>query len=201
MPAEIPDKYLPLLKLLSGGDGSNESNQDEKIKKAISYLNDKLVDTQQTFLTAIKLLRGNQERQELEIKELSTRLENPAYNDSYTSKTRMRDNQTVEGERLSLANIKGRGLINQILCISETNNYSISIFIDENILFNKPYSYFETKSDYLENISAFLDSGRYYLSLRSIRFQKGFRIDINSDGTTVFEQTLVKFIISDGIDV
>ncbi len=118
----------------------------------------------------------------------------------FTSKVKIRDNQTVNGD-LDIVNQKGFGVIDQILIKCNLSTYGLWILVDGNIIFDKNYTYFAGNSDYLQNVSAFLDGGYYYVSIRNLSFQEKFHIKVNSTAEVIFDEILVKYTIRDEIPV
>jgi len=117
--------------------------------------------------------------------------------DLYTSKSKTKDGYTLENKEKLVEVLEGKGSIDQILVEAATNNFSVWIKVDGTVYLDKHYSYFSDLSDYLDNISAFQDNSKYYLSIRHTMFKKGFRIDIISDDSTVFNHILVKYRVRD----
>jgi len=163
---------------------------------------------------AIQGLRGNyqqfKKRSENISNEIQTQLNNalmqlketkeqfreiPVNTENYTIKTNVIDSKTLNSERFEFMDTVGEGMINQILIQSDTTAYSIRILIDDELFYDRAYSYFNTNSEYLENTSAFLDAGIYHLSLRNLSFQKKFQIIITSTSSVVYSQIYIKYEI------
>ncbi len=210
------DKVLTLLNILSQKDKNGKVEKIQGDTKEINLLNEKIDNLNDVFTRGLRLMRDRMN--EIENKpivyspkltkgevELINQLVEKKMSeitidtkDVYTSKVRMRDNETVT-DRTTLASAGGMGLINQILCEAQTNDFHIFVMVDDNVMFDKDYSYFFEHSKYLENISGFLDNGVYYLSIRTLNFKKNFRIYVYSDTSVVFNHLLVKYIIKDEI--
>lgn len=126
------------------------------------------------------------------------RINIPVYIDKnvyyYTTKLTTEVGHTIT-DRETLVNLDGKGMIKQILCKGKTDNYGIFIMLDDNLTYDRSYSYFEGLSTHLTNISALLDGGEYILSMRNLEFQKNLRIDITSDDSTVFNNISIEYNI------
>lgn len=158
--------------------------QRNKYQKSLDKLEDKII-------ISSKDLRRLIDRKIEEVRIIQTE-------DIYTTKTRIQQDKTVSGTFKFIGNISGVGVINQILIQSPSTDYTIFIKIDENLLWEQPYSYFQTHSEYLENASAFLDGGSYYLSIRTLFFLKRFEISITATpDDIIFDQILCKYQIRD----
>ncbi len=116
--------------------------------------------------------------------------------DVYTSKTESKPNEIVNGY-FRLKEARGFGRIDQILFISPSNDYSIYLLIDNRVYFSgtKPFSYFQSYTDYLDGVSCGVDSGEYYLNIKNIFFQDNFLISINANSSITFNEMLIKYTI------
>lgn len=210
----LPDKYLELVKLVNG---EKVKTREERLKEALEYLENKIDAVEAQYFKSIKLLRQYQKEQAERIKQAEKRAFNKAQrgflkrlidgrvekiifrgDKNYTTKTRYKDGYTLT-DRLTLVSSQGKGIVSQILCKAQTNNFGIFILLDDNLVFEKDYSYFEDLSDYLENISAFDDGGKYFLSIRKLQFKRNVRVDVTTTSSTVFDNILVKYVIRDDI--
>lgn len=209
-------------KLSSEKKGTSTESTKDKLDKIYNYLNKKINNVSDNFLEAIKLVRTNQKAQEVGFKNAISEINFQEFSSeqkkfinllinkkideyvnkwAFTSKARIRENQTVSSRKLNVLKTRGTGVIDQILCVSDNTDFTIMIFLDDNVLFEKNFSYFQDNQEVLENISAFLDGGKYFLSIRKLAFQEQARIGVYSGSTTIFEQIMVKYTIRDDIPV
>lgn len=180
---------------------------------------DKVVDFLEKFLifedsindwsiTIEERLIGIEERQDKYDKEIEKLLkviiDNKAETDSakvsntiFPTKTVTESNRTINSQ-LILKNTRGAGVINQLLLISESDNYTLHIMIDEYTVFREPYSYFLKISKHLKNdIEAIIIDKKYCLTIPNLQFKKRFKIQIIPTGSVCFNEIMLKYDIKD----
>jgi len=118
--------------------------------------------------------------------------------DIFTSKIFKRESKTINGDYV-LKDSKGTGMINQILLKSATNTYTIQIIADDNIIYNEPFSFLSTNSEHLDNVSAYLAAGVYYLTIQNLFFQESFRVRLITSASTVFSLLYIRYAIRNEI--
>ncbi|KKL47976.1 hypothetical protein LCGC14_2330180 [marine sediment metagenome] len=118
--------------------------------------------------------------------------------DVFTSKVYKRETKTVNG-RFRLKDSLGIGIINQILLKGDGNDYTIQVIIDDAIMYNDPYSFFFTNSEHIDNVSAYLAAGVYYLTLQNISFQKSLIVRIITTTSIIFNLMLIRYAIRNEI--
>jgi len=74
--------------------------------------------------------------------------------------------------------LRGRGVIHEILLISDKPDYRIRIVADERELINKTFSELQEISIYSNTIDAFEDSGKYIFQTTNIRFLRNFEFGV-----------------------
>lgn len=116
--------------------------------------------------------------------------------DVYTTKSDSRTNEIINGH-YRIKELRGFGIINQILLLAPSNDYNIYILIDGRILWNKPFSYFQNYTDYLDNLSCGLAVATYYINIKNITFQKHISIAIKTNTSITFDEILIKYTIRD----
>ena len=156
------------------------SNKDlkEKLKKASFYLDERIDELQKNFNN---LITENLEKRKRSV---------PYYKTEMITK----DSITVN-EREMLMDLEGKGLINQILCKTPSNDFGIFILLDNKIVFEKPYTYFQDLEKHLEDISAYKNDEQYYLDMRNFGFIKSARIYLTSKNQVIFNSILIKYIL------
>ncbi|KKL82918.1 hypothetical protein LCGC14_1979990 [marine sediment metagenome] len=118
--------------------------------------------------------------------------------DLLTTKVHLTEGKTVDG-KYTIKDSKGEGFINQILLKTSSNAYTVQVLIDKSITYDKPYSFFSTNSEHIDNVSAYLAAGIYYLSFQNLYFQKSFIIRIVSTTSITLTLALVRYGIRDEI--
>ncbi|KKN90798.1 hypothetical protein LCGC14_0223810 [marine sediment metagenome] len=116
--------------------------------------------------------------------------------DIYTTRTVIKTEETITAF-YEIARAGGKGLINQILYKTDSNDYTVQIFLDNYTLFDRDYSYFYDYSSILENISAYDLAGYYYLSIRTLNFLEKFIINVVPNSSITFNEIHVKYTIRD----
>lgn len=114
--------------------------------------------------------------------------------DIYSSRSLLKENETID-EILRFINITGTGTVYQILIESPSNDFEVYIMIDDSIIFDKPYSWFSDYTEELQNISAYLRDGKYYLSIRNLPFQEKLNVNIKVNTSIIFDQLLIRYIV------
>jgi len=114
--------------------------------------------------------------------------------DIYSSRALLKENETID-EILRFINITGTGTVYQILIESPSIDFEVYIMIDDSIIFDKSYSWFSTYSHELQNASAYLKDGKYYLSIRNLPFQERLNINIKVNTSITFDQILIRYIV------
>jgi len=118
--------------------------------------------------------------------------------DLLTTKIHLAEDKTVNG-KYTVKESRGEGFINQILLKSPSNAYTIQILNDKTILYDKPYSFFFADTLNIDNVSAYLSGGFYYLSIQNIFFQKGFIVRIVSTASITLTMALIRYAIRDEV--
>jgi len=118
--------------------------------------------------------------------------------DLLTTKVHLAEAKTVNG-KYTVKESRGEGFINQILLKSPSNAYTIQILNDKTILYDKPYSFFFADTLNIDNVSAYLSGGFYYLSIQNIFFQKGFIVRIVSTASITLTMALIRYAIRDEV--
>ena len=73
------------------------------------------------------------------------------------------------------------------------------MIVDANILHNnKPYSFYNALSRDTTSISAYTAGGKYYLTLRDIKYSNRFQIEIRTTTSIVFDNLLVQYDVREG---
>lgn len=116
--------------------------------------------------------------------------------DIYSSRTLLKENETID-EILRFINITGTGTVYQILIESPSTDFEVYIMIDNSIIFDKNYAWFNTYSHELQNASAYLKDGNYYLSIRNLPFQERLNVNIKVNTSISFGQILIRYIVRD----
>ncbi len=116
--------------------------------------------------------------------------------DLYTTRTVIKTEETI-ASFYEIVRTGGKGMINQILYKTDSNDYTVQIFLDNYALFDKDYSYFSDYSAILENMSAYDLDGYYYLSIRTLNFLEKFIINVIPNSSITFNEIFVKYTIRD----
>jgi len=100
---------------------------------------------------------------------------------------------TVSGDTDIIEIKNGNGVIDQILIQSPSSSFKIYIWIDDHIVFDENWTYFQTRSDYLLDYSAFLVGSTYYLNIQNLNFQKNIKVQIKltSSSSITFTEILI----------
>ncbi len=114
--------------------------------------------------------------------------------DIYSSRSLLKENETID-EILRFINITGTGTVYQILIESPSNDFEVYVMIDDSIIFDKNYTWFSDYSHELQNASAYLKGGKYYLSIRNLPFQERLNINIKVNTSITFDQILIRYIV------
>jgi len=212
-------QLLAMLSLLSKNNGNQKPEKKDPVVEQTNIMLKQMESLRGDFVKGVRLLRNRIDELENMNNNFQTVIDNQdiviknivdkkmkQYTietvDAYTAKSRLKEGTTITSDSSdSIGDAKGVGMVNQLLCIATTNNFHIYIKIDNEILWDKPYTYFYDNSEYLEDISGFIKAGKYYLSIRNISFQKNFVVTISSLGTTVFDQILLKYKVRGEIPV
>lgn len=142
--------------------------------------------TKAQFRENIELIKQNQKK----VQEISVNIEN------FTTKNSIIDSKTMAAsEVFEFIDTKGEGIIKQLQLEANTSSFSVRILIDDEIFADKTYTYFNTHSDNIVNMSAFLESAVYYLSLRNIQFQRKVQITITTSAATTFSHIFCNYDI------
>lgn len=113
---------------------------------------------------------------------------------AYTTKTDNYNNETID-TNIARYNHKGNGRIDQILLKTTSNDFNVTLNIDDNGTINESYTNLYTLSDQLRNISAFLDGGYYYLSIRNMFFSEYFELSIITTSSVTFTDIRMEYTI------
>ena len=156
------------------------SNTDlkEKVKKAVFFLDERIDELQKNVSNFIN--------EAVEKRKRSV----PYYKTEMITK----DNITIENREM-LMDFEGKGIINQFFCKSESNNFNVFILIDDKIIFEKPYKYFQDLSKHLEDIEAYKKDDNFFLDMKNFGFLKSVRIYLTSETQTIFNSILIKYLI------
>jgi len=114
--------------------------------------------------------------------------------DIYSSRSLLKENETID-EILRFVNITGTGNVYQILIESPSTDFEVYIMIDDSIIFDKSYTWFSDYTEELQNVSAYLRAGKYYLSIRELPFQERLNVNIKVNTSITFDQILIRYIV------
>jgi len=157
---------------------AGNENLQEKIKKASFYLDGRIDELQKNFNNFIT--------ENLEKYEKKTPY--------YTTQMITMDNITVN-DREMLMELEGKGVINQIFCKSNSDDFGIFILLDNKIIFEKPYSYFQELQKHLQDIETYKIDDNYYLDMKKFGFIKSVRIYLTSTKQVIFNSIVIKYLL------
>jgi len=118
--------------------------------------------------------------------------------DLLTTKVHLAEAKTVNG-KYTIKESKGEGFVNQILLKTVSNAYNVQILVDKHILYDKPYSWFFADTLNIDNVSAYLAGGSYYLSFQNLWFQKNFIVRMVSTASITLTFALIRYGIRDEV--
>jgi len=76
-----------------------------------------------------------------------------------------------------LVDAEGPGWALELLILSPTSNFAVRVTVDERIVFDDPYSWFESVSPLLESVDALSLDGAYALRLAGIAFRERLTVE------------------------
>ena len=157
----------------------NSNGLEEKVKKASFYLDGRIDDIENSFKILLEKAKEKIQKKSL-----------PYYKTEMITK----DNITVKNREM-LMDFEGKGILNQFFCKSNSNNFNVFILIDNKIIFEKPYKYFQDLSKHLEDIEAYQKDDNFFLDMKNFGFLKSVRIYLTSETQTIFNSIVIKYLI------
>ena len=82
-----------------------------------------------------------------------------------------------------LVDAKGSGRLLELVAVSPTNAFALKVVADGRVLFDDPYSWFESMSPLLEEVDAFSLDGSYTVRISGVEFRE--RLTVEAYPTTV----------------
>ncbi len=163
----------------------NSGIDSEKVKKAMFYLDGRIDE----LYKRINELLG-EKTNVLKTAIVEKKKEVPYF----ATEVIERDDITIK-QNETFMDLKGRGFINQIFCKADDHNFGIFIMLDGKLIFEKPYHFFLTMENDLDNISAYENYGQFFLSMKQFGFLKSAMIRITSENETYFENIIIQYIL------
>ena len=111
--------------------------------------------------------------------------------DMFSTKVHLEEAQSLTGTH-RIKESKGTGILEQIILRSNNLNYTFQVIIDDDEIYNKPLQFFLTHTAIIDNISAYLAGGIYYLIVQNLYFQQNYSIRVICTGTVIFSVIMIR---------
>jgi len=122
----------------------------------------------------------------LEIASMIVAAEEVVNRSASSSKTIELSNQTINPSgKITVIDLKGMGRLHELLIISSTNLFKVTITVDGTIVWDKSFDEASLVASQIGSVSAFQrDDGKYIYHISNIPFSTGIKVEISSLDTS-----------------
>ena len=91
--------------------------------------------------------------------------------------------EVIESLRMpcTIVDVKGAGVLKEIVIVTDSSDYYLTVMVDGRIKYDRSWTWFNTYSDYIADISCFDNDGTYILILLNIEYSKSLKIRARGD--------------------
>lgn len=119
--------------------------------------------------------------------------------ENYTSKVEIEKEVNVNSTIKRFLKIASVGYLEQVLIISDSTAFTVRVKMDDETFFDDTYTWLNTYSNYINEMSAFDVSSVYYVSLRNFNFRRNFSVELITTDDVTFTLLYAKYKTLDEI--
>jgi hypothetical protein len=102
---------------------------------------------------------------------------------------------------ITLLDVKGTGCVKSIVIRSDTKDFKLSLFIDDLLIFDNDFSWFEKMSPYLKEIVALEANGDYIFAVYDLKFTTSAKVIAKptTNEVTILKEVYINYDLGSGV--